>query len=156
MKTALKIFACFTNKLHYKHSQLGSQITEPISAWKVYFRSPIGEVKFTSAIFNQPSVSYCALSGGNFLCCSFFFLKLLEQIGEGMQGSHRLESKLKRLGAKNNLLKGNAAASNQIKSNPLFEHVTIRSTECSLKRAHVYALLLINILIINKYKKMNR
>ena len=32
-----------TNATH-KHSQLGSQITEPISAWKVYFRWLPGEI----------------------------------------------------------------------------------------------------------------
>ena len=37
-----KLLASQTNSTH-KHSQLGSQITEPISAWKVYFRSPPGE-----------------------------------------------------------------------------------------------------------------
>ena len=44
-KTVLKtnLLVQQTNSVH-KHSQLGSQISEPISAWKVYFRSPPSEI----------------------------------------------------------------------------------------------------------------
>ena len=43
-KTALKKFLVLQTNSARKHSQLGSQITEPISAWKVYLRSPPGEI----------------------------------------------------------------------------------------------------------------
>ena len=97
-----------TNSAH-KHSYLGSQITEPISACKVYFRSPPGEISI------NPNVSHCTQGGDNFFgCCFFFFLKLLEQNGEGNKGNVRpLENKLKWLGGKNKLVKENAAASNE-------------------------------------------
>ena len=59
----------------------------------------------------NPSVSYCAQSGENFFCRSFFFLKLLEQNGEGNKENDRFKQKLTRLGGKNKLVKENAAAS---------------------------------------------
>ena len=89
------------------------------------------------------------------MCCSFFFL---EAVGANW-GRHareppaRKQTKAARREEQFIERKRGSFKSNQIKSNPLFEHVTIRSTECSLKRAHVYALLLIKILIIHKYKK---
>ena len=50
-----------------------------------------------------------------FLCCSFLSWSCWRKLGKARKRT--LESKLKRLGAKNNLLKGNPVASNQIKSN---------------------------------------
>ena len=58
-----------TNSAH-KHSQLGSQITEPISAWKVYFCLPPGEI-FTRNLQSTLSVSHCVQSEENFFGCSF-------------------------------------------------------------------------------------
>ena len=91
-----------TNSAH-KHSQLGSQITEPISAWKVYFRWLPGEISPCN-LQSTLSVSHCALKN-IFGCLFFFFLKLLEQNAERPPGQkvkreRPLESKLKRLGGK--------------------------------------------------------
>ena len=58
--------------LLHKHSQLGSQITEPISAWKVYFRWPPGEISPRN-LQSILSVSHCALK--NIFGCLFFFLE---------------------------------------------------------------------------------
>ena len=53
-----------------KQSQLGSQITEAISAWKVYFRSPPGEI-YARNLQSTLNVSHCAQSEENFFGCSF-------------------------------------------------------------------------------------
>ena len=58
-----------TNSAH-KHSQLGSQITEPISAWKVYFHWLPGEISPRN-LQSTLSVSHCALK--NIFGCLFFF-----------------------------------------------------------------------------------
>ena len=78
-----------TNATH-KHSQLGSRITEPISAWKVYFCLPPGEIY--ANLQSTLSVSHCAQSEEKFFGCSIFFLKLLEQNGEGNKGNDRYKA----------------------------------------------------------------
>ena len=59
-----KLLAKETNFAH-KHSQLGSLITEPINAWKVYFRLPPGEIY-------ARNLSYCAQSGENFFAARYY------------------------------------------------------------------------------------
>ena len=68
------------------NSQLGSQMTEPISAWKVYFRWLPGEISPRN-LQSTLSVSHCALK--NTFACLFFFLKLLEQNAEDNKGNDR-------------------------------------------------------------------
>ena len=58
-----------TNSAH-KHSQLGSQVTEPISAWKVYFRWLPGKI-FPRNLQSTLSVSHCTQSEENFFGYSF-------------------------------------------------------------------------------------
>ena len=71
-----KLLALETNSAH-KHNQLVSQITEPISVWKVYFRSPPGEIYPRDMDLQSEE---------NFFAARFFFLKLLEN-GEGNKGN---------------------------------------------------------------------
>ena len=54
----------------HKHSQLGSLITEPISAWKVYFRWLPGEISPRN-LQSTLSLSHCALK--NIFGFLFFF-----------------------------------------------------------------------------------
>ena len=75
------------------HSISLIQVAEPISTWKVYFRSPPGEV-YARNLKSNLGVSHCAQSGENFFSLLgfffflfFFFLRLLEQNGEGNKGS---------------------------------------------------------------------
>ena len=71
-----------TNSAH-KHSYLGSQITEPISACKVYFRSPPGEISI------NPNVSHCTQSGDNFFgCCFFFSWSCWSKMGKATKGTY--------------------------------------------------------------------
>ena len=56
-----------TNSAH-KHIQWGSQISEPISAWKVYFRSPPGEIYKCSL---QTTLVFPLKAETIFFCCSF-------------------------------------------------------------------------------------
>ena len=70
-------------------------------------------VKFTRVSPIKPSVSHYAQSEEHFFRCSFF----LEAVGAkcGRQQKERpLESKLKRLGGKNKLVRENAAALNEL------------------------------------------
>ena len=72
---------------------LGSRITEPISAWKVYFRWLPGEIS-TRNLQSTLSVSHCALKN-IFGCLFFFFLKLLEQNAGILQRERPLEMQTK-------------------------------------------------------------
>ena len=113
-KTALKnLLAWQTNSAH-KHSQLGSHITEPISAWKVYFRSPPrpGEILYARNLQSILSVSHCAQNEDNFFAARLFHEAVGAKWGR-QQRERPLGSKLKRLGGKNKLVKENAAASNK-------------------------------------------
>ena len=79
------------------------QVAEPISTWKVYFRSP-----------PQPPVFRIALKAERTFFAARFFFFFLEAVGAkwGRQQRERtLESKRKRLDGKNKLVKENAAAS---------------------------------------------
>ena len=58
------------------------------------------------------SVSHCAQSGENFFAALFFLEAVRAKWGR-QQRERPLESKLKRLGRKNKLVKENAAASNE-------------------------------------------
>ena len=85
--------------------QLGSQITEPISAWRVYFRSPpdvfLGEI---CACNLQSALVF--RNGQNFLVLVYF----LEAFGakwERQEKKRPLESKLKGLSGKKKLGKEN-------------------------------------------------
>ena len=83
--SAEKIFLLRKETPAHKHSQLGSQITKPISAWKVYFRWLPGEISPRN-LQSTLSVSHCALK--NIFGCLFFFLKLLEQNVEDNKGNN--------------------------------------------------------------------
>ena len=91
----------------HKHSQLGSQKTEPISAWKVFFRWLPGEIYARKLIFNQPLVFRIALKAERLFLAAGFFL---EAVAAKWGRERPLESKLKRLAGKNKLVKENAAA----------------------------------------------
>ena len=95
----------------HKHSQLGSQITEPTNARKVYFRWPPGEIYARNL---QSTLAFCiALKAKkNFLAARFFLEAGGAKWGRQQRG-RPLESNLKRLGAKSKLVKENAPASNE-------------------------------------------
>ena len=77
------------------------QVAEPISTWKVYFRSP-----------PQPRVFRIALKAERtFFAARFFFLKAVGAKWGRQQRERTLESKRKRLDGKNKLVKENVAAS---------------------------------------------
>ena len=61
-------------------------------------------------------------SDRRFLCCSFLSWSCWRKLGKARKRT--LESKLKQLRAKNNLLKGNPVASNQIKSKQILYLIT--------------------------------
>ena len=66
------------------------QVAKPISTWKVYFRSPPGEVyarnlKCFALRSKRRELFFAAV----FFFFFSFFLKLLEQNGEGNKGSER-------------------------------------------------------------------
>ena len=96
------------------HSLSLIQVAEPISTWKVYFRSPPGEV-YARNLKSNLGISHCAQSGENFFSLLgfffvFFFLKAVGAKWGRQQRERTLESKRKRLDGKNKLVKENAAA----------------------------------------------
>ena len=97
-KTALQKFACFENKLRPQTQSNGFLSQSALGK----FTSVHLLVKFTRVSSISPNVSNCAQSREIFLLL-VFFLKPLEQIGEGNKGNDRYEFKLKRLGGKNKL-----------------------------------------------------
>ena len=119
-----------TNSTH-KYSQLGSHITEPISAWKVYFSSwPPGEIYGRNLQWNL--VFHIALKAESNFLLLVFFLKLLEQNQVGNKGTTvPLKSKLRRLGGLKKLVKENTAASNE----------SINLLVCSLLYFHLHVFL---------------
>ena len=74
-----------TNSAH-KHSQLGSQITEPISPCKAYFRSPLREI-YARNLQSTLIVSHCAQSEDNFFGCSFFSWSCWSKMGKATTGT---------------------------------------------------------------------
>ena len=93
------------------HSISLIQVAEPISTWKVYFRSPPGEV-YARNLKSTLGVSHCAQSGENFFSLlGFFFLKAVGAKWGRQQRERTLESKRKRLDGKNKLVKENATRS---------------------------------------------
>ena len=68
-----------------------SQKAEPISAWKVYFRSSPGEIYAPNPM--NPSVSHCARSEENFFAASFFLEVVGAKLGK-QQRERPLKSKL--------------------------------------------------------------
>ena len=75
-----------TNSAH-KRSQLGSQITDPISAWRVYFRLPPGEIYARN--LQSILVFRIALKADRIRFAARIFLKLLEQNWERNKGNDR-------------------------------------------------------------------
>ena len=112
-KTVLKnLLASQTNSTH-KHSKLGSQITEPINAWKGYFRSPPAEIYARNLQWINLSVSHCSQSEKNFFFAARFFLEAVGAKWGRQQRERLLESKTKSLGRRIELVKENAAAWNE-------------------------------------------
>ena len=83
----------------------GSLITEPISAWKLPF--------VFAHNLQSTLVFRIALKGERIFSLLVFFLKAVGAKWGRQQRERPLESKLKRLGGKNKLVKENAAASNE-------------------------------------------
>ena len=86
-----------TNFAH-KHSQRGPQIAEPISAWKVYFRTPPGEIYARN--LRSILVFRIALNAEIIFFAARFFLEAVGAKWGRHQRERPLESKLKCLGGK--------------------------------------------------------
>ena len=107
------LLALQTNSTH-KYSQLSSQITEPISIWKVYFCLPPGEIYSCYLHLQSTLVVFrIVLKVERIFNAAHFFLESVGGEWGKEQRERPLESKLKQLGRKNKLAKENAAASNE-------------------------------------------
>ena len=96
-KVKKNFLASQANSTH-KHSPLGSQIPEPISACKFYFRSPPGEIYARN--LQSTLLFRIALKAERTFLLLVFFLEAGGAKWGRQERERPLESKLKRLGGK--------------------------------------------------------
>ena len=124
-----------TNFSSHKHSQLNSPITGSISVWKVYFRSPPGEIYARNLQWTL--VFRIALKAERIVFGARFFLETIGAKWGRQIREIQLESKLKRLGGKNKLVKEKAAASN--------EPVNFRESSFNMKRGRGWGMKILKL-----------